>query len=120
MSFTDETPIRESLLAQVVPLLSKHKGKHVVYEYDVSFQTWIIPGTQQFQNAWCLTLVVAGALVGRSNLLAYTWTFQPPDARPPEEREVELAVTESLKRLSLMQARQLQMQNPQAGGTSPN
>jgi uncharacterized protein Veg len=111
--------MRTELLAEIRADIAKHKGKHVVLKYDVCFQTWANQDGS-ITNAWALVLVVAGALVGRTNWLSYTWTFQPPNPIPPDERDIDLQVAETFKRLSLMQVRQLQTQTPQAGGNSPN
>jgi hypothetical protein len=119
VSYDDEIPIREDLLTEALACIAKHKGKHVVLKYDIAFQTWT-DGAGSITNAWALVLVVNGALLGRAHWLSYTWTFQPPNPIPPDERDIDLQVAEAFKRLSLMQVRQLQTQSPQAGGNSPN
>ena len=119
VSFDDETPIREVLLSDTRAVIAKHKGKHTVVEWDVQLQTWPDRGGTLI-NAWCVIITVVGALIGRTNYLSYTWTFQPPDPKSPTDNAIEEGVVEAFKRLSMMQVRQLQQQSPQRGGNSPN
>lgn len=112
MSYADKTPIRDSLLRRVTPLIEELKGNVVVLEYDIAFQSWPVGGPNpQLLSSWCLVILALGALVGEENHLAYTWTFgQSPHV--PNDTALKDAVRQCFQRLGLMRMRQLQTAAP--------
>lgn len=112
MSFGNLVPIREDLLARAHPLIEKHKGSHVVLEYDVQLQTWPIGApTPQLVNAWCLIVIVTGALLGPANYLSYTYTLGE-NPQVPDDRTLDTAVQDLFKRLGVMKMQQLRTNTP--------
>lgn len=112
MSYSDRTPIREALLARVVPLIEAHHGRLTVLDYDIQFTTWVAGQPQpRLITAWSFVVITAGALLGADNYLDYTWTF---GERPqvPTDTDLEAGVKQAFQRLSLMLTRQLQNATP--------
>lgn len=108
MSYADKTPIRESLLSRVEPLIDQLKGNVVVLEYDVQLQSWPVGGgNPQLVSSWCLVILALGALVGEENYLSFIWTFGTTP-QVPNDHALKDAVRQCFQRLGLMRMRQLQ------------